>query len=126
MADKNKDNIPPNISPKKGKPKFSFYWIYAILAIVFIGIQIFNYSSPTKDITWNQLYEMLAKQDVEKIVMVNKEKAEVYIKKDRIAKDTAYKDFVKKNFSTSFGDNPQYFLQHRVGRKFQGFDERGA
>jgi cell division protease FtsH len=92
MADKNKnkDNLPPNFSsPKKGKPKFSFYWIYAVLAIIFIGIQIFNYSSPQKDITWNQLFEMLAKQDVEKIVVVNKEKAEVYIKKDRIAKDTA-------------------------------------
>jgi cell division protease FtsH len=111
MADKNKnkDNLPPNFSsPKKGKPKFSFYWIYAILAIVFIGIQIFNYSSPQKEITWNQLYEMLTKQDVEKIVVVNKEKAEIYIKKDRIGKDTAYKDFVKKNFPTSFGDNPQF------------------
>jgi len=111
MADKNKnkDNLPPNYSSqKKNKPKFSFYWIYAILAVVFIGIQVFNYNSPQKDITWNQLYEMLDKQDVEKIVVVNKEKAEVYIKKDRITKDTAYKDFVKKNFSTSFGDNPQF------------------
>jgi ATP-dependent metalloprotease FtsH len=111
MADKNKnkDNLPPNFSsPKKNKPKFSFYWIYAILAIIFIAIQVFNYNSPQKDITWNQLYTMLEKQDVEKIVVVNKEKAEIYIKKDRITKDTAYKDFVKKNFSTSFGDNPQF------------------
>ncbi|MGA3013977.1 MAG: ATP-dependent zinc metalloprotease FtsH [Bacteroidales bacterium] len=109
MADKNKDNLPPNLSsPKKNRPKFSFYWIYAILAVVFIAIQIFNYSSPEKETTWNQLYTMLEKQDVDKIVIVNKEKAEIYIKKDRIAKDTAYKDFVKKNFSTSFGDNPQF------------------
>ena len=111
MADKNKnkDNLPPNFPPKKNKPRFSFYWIYAVLAAVFIGIQIFNYTSPQKETTWNQLYEMLEKQDIEKIVIVNKEKAEIYIKKDRIAKDTAYKDFIKKSFSTSFGDNPQYF-----------------
>jgi cell division protease FtsH len=111
MADKekNKDSLPPNFSsPKKNKPKFSFYWIYGILAVVFIGIQVFNYNSPQKDVTWNQLYEMLEKQDVEKIVIVNKEKAEIFIKKDRITKDTAYKDFIKKNFSTSFGDNPQF------------------
>jgi cell division protease FtsH len=108
MADKNKDNLPPNFPPKKSKPRFSFYWIYAVLAAIFIGIQIFNYSSPQKETTWNQLFEMLEKQDVDKIVIVNKEKAEIYIKKDRIAKDTAYKDFVRKSFSTSFGDNPQF------------------
>ena len=50
---KNKGGFPPNLSPgKKGKPRFSFYWIYAILAIVFIAIQYFNYTSPVKEITW--------------------------------------------------------------------------
>jgi ATP-dependent metalloprotease FtsH len=114
MADKNKkqDPFPPNFnSPKKSRPKFSFYWIYAILAVIFIAIQIFNFSSPQKEINWSQLEVMLEKQDVEKIVVVNKEKAEVYIKKDRIQKDTAYKDFTKKSVTGSFGDNPQFTYQ---------------
>ena len=65
MADKKETN---NIIPPKGKrPKFSFYWIYAVLAIVFIGIQYFNYTSPIKEITWTKLEEILIKQDVEKI-----------------------------------------------------------
>jgi len=78
MAEQNNKN---KINPSRGKkPKFSFYWIYAILAIVFIGIQYFNYTNPVKEITWTRLEEMLVKQDVEKIVIVNKEKAEIYIR----------------------------------------------
>ena len=97
--------------PKKAKPKFSFYWIYAILALVFIGIQYFNYSSPTKETTWPKLEAMLEKQDVDKIVVINKEKAEIYIKKNKLQTDTAYKEFTKRSFGSSFGNNPQYFYQ---------------
>jgi len=34
MAEKENKPIPP----KRTKPKFSFYWIYALLAIVFIAL----------------------------------------------------------------------------------------
>lgn len=114
MAEKEnkKVNLPPNYSPpKKTRPKFSFYWIYAILALVFIGIQYFNYTNPTKETTWPDLENMLVKQDVEKIVVINKEKAEIYIKKNKLQTDTLYKDFTKRNFGSSFGTNPQYFYQ---------------
>ncbi|MBN1199112.1 MAG: ATP-dependent zinc metalloprotease FtsH, partial [Bacteroidales bacterium] len=116
MADKEKDTkkgggYPPNLTPvKKGKPKFSFYWIYAILAIIFIAIQYFNYTSPVKETTWPRLEEMLVKQDIEKIVVVNQEKAEIYIKKDRLETDTAYQAFNKKGFGSS-SQSPQFFYQ---------------
>ena len=108
MAEKGNSFIPP-----KGKrPKFSFYWIYAILAIVFIAIQYFNYSNPVKEASWNKLLVMLEKQDVERLVIVNKEKVEIYIKKDRLKSDTAYKDFgVKHGFGTSSGNGPEYTFQ---------------
>ena len=117
MAEKEKEQknkggfqSPPNL-PKKKSPRFSFYWIYAILAIVFIAIQYFNYTNPVKEISWPRLEEMLFNQDVEKIVVVNKEKAEVYIKKERILSDTAFREFNKKGFATSSSKNPQYFYQ---------------
>ncbi|MEI6899335.1 MAG: ATP-dependent zinc metalloprotease FtsH [Bacteroidota bacterium] len=113
MADKEKknDNLSPNFnSQKKGKPKFSFYWIYGILAVIFIAINYVNYNSPVKEITWGKLVIMLEKQDVEKVVVINREKAEIYIKKAKIQTDTSYKEFTKKSFS-SFGSNPQYFYQ---------------
>jgi len=108
MAEKGKSFIPP-----KGKrPKFSFYWIYAILAIVFIAIQYFNYSNPVKEISWTRLEEILIRQDIEKIVIVNKEKAEIYIKKEKLSSDTAYKEFSKRSFGTSSAANsPQFYYQ---------------
>ena len=107
MAEKGSSFIPP-----KGKrPKFNFYWIYAILAIGFIAIQYFNYSNPVEEITWTKLEEILTKQDVEKIVIVNKEKAEIYIKKEKLKSDTAYKKFTKRSFSTSSSESPEFTYQ---------------
>jgi cell division protease FtsH len=116
MAEKGKSFIPP-----KGKrPKFSFYWIYAILAIVFIAIQYFNYSNPVKEITWTKLEELLTKQDVDKIVIVNKEKAEIYIKKEKLKSDTAYKDFLKRSFGSSSSTSPEYTYQVGSEEIFHG------
>jgi cell division protease FtsH len=123
MADKeNKKNInPPNFNPqKKNKPKFSFYWIYGILALVFIGIQYFNYSNPVKETTWTRLETMLEKQDVDKIVIINREKAEIYIKKEKIQSDTTYKEFLKKSIGSSVGNNPHYFYQIGSEEIFNG------
>jgi len=78
---------------KSGFPKFSFYWIYAILAIAFFGLQYFNFKGEVKEIDWNTFQPMLERHDVEKIVVINKQNAEIYIKKDKLASvnDTLYK-----------------------------------
>jgi ATP-dependent metalloprotease FtsH len=105
MAEKENKPAPQ----KRNKPRFSFYWIYAVLAIVFIGLNYFNYTNPTKEIGWPKLEQILEKQHVDKIVIINKEKAEIYIKKDTLLADTAYKDFKKKTFGS--GESPQFFYQ---------------
>lgn len=116
MADKDnksQDNFRPNFIPPKGKkPRFSFYWVYGLLLVGFLALQIFNYNNPVKPIDYPKLEEMLVRQDVEKIVVVNKEKAEIYIKKDRIQNDTAYKQFNRKGLGSSFSsNNPQFSLE---------------
>jgi ATP-dependent metalloprotease FtsH len=96
---------------KKGKQKFNFYWIYGILTIGFIVLYILNYTNPVKEVSWPKLVDMLQQQDVEKIVIINKERAEIYIKKDKIKTDTAYKDFTKRSFNTGSEPTPQFFYQ---------------
>jgi cell division protease FtsH len=125
MAEKDnntKDSFKPNFTSSKGKkPKFSFYWIYGILLIGFIALQVFNYNSPVKSIDYTRLEEMLVKQDVEKIVVVNKEKAEIYIKKDKIQNDTAYRQFNKKGLGSAFNSgNPQYSYEINSVEIFNG------
>ena len=115
--DKQEKNTPPD---KKGlfnmqkKPKFSFYWIYAILAIIFIGLQLTNSSSfreEDKTVTWSQLSKMFIKNDIEKIVIVNKETAEIYIKNESVAKDTAYKNIKPEGFSSTFKGKTFYIYK---------------
>ena len=113
MAEKDnkpKDSFKPNFNPTKGKkPKFSFYWIYGVLLVGFLALQVFNYNNPVKSVDYTKFEEVLLKQDVEKIVVVNKERAEIYIKKDRLQSDTAYKQFNKKGLGSAFNSgNPQF------------------
>lgn len=113
MAEKNENKKPVNKSPLenltggKGKlPKFNFYWIYAILALIFLGIQFMDFGTQTKKTDWKDLQQMLKAKEVQKIVLVNKETAEIYIKADKL-KEEKYKDVAK---SSNFGQStPQFY-----------------
>jgi ATP-dependent metalloprotease FtsH len=79
-------------SPKK-KPGFNFYWVYAILAIVFISLQLFNWGGTAVEISQMRFEnEMLLvgeheQNDIEKIKIINQEIVEVFIKPDRLSKE---------------------------------------
>jgi len=74
----------PGNSPNRTKSpkfKFNFYWIYGILGVIFFGLYFANMGSSPKEIDWGQLKTLLQHQDVEKILLVNKEQAEIYIRR---------------------------------------------
>ncbi len=109
MTDK-KDNKKPNMPgmPSGGgsnKPKFNFYWIYGILLLVFIGLQFMYSGGNSKKTNWGELKQMLKDGDVQRIVLVNKEFAEIYIKPEKLGKGK-YKDL--KPTSNFGGEQPQF------------------
>ena len=78
-------------SPRKG-PKFSIYWIYAIIAVILLIAQ-FSHFTPDAMLTYEKEFKekMLVQGDVEKLDFVkNKDKVRVYLKPDSL-----YKDFYK-------------------------------
>jgi ATP-dependent metalloprotease FtsH len=100
--------------PGKKKPGFNFYWVYAILAIVFIGIQFLNWGGSAPEISQMRFEnEMLVLEDgstdIEKIRIVNQEIVEVFIKADRLHKEK-YEDA---NVRTGVGEGtvPNYTFQ---------------
>lgn len=98
-----------NNKPKSLKPKFSFYWIYALLAILIIGMQFMSWNSTTKEVGWGEVKRMLQSKHVSKVILVNKEFAEIYIKPDSL-KLPKYKDVKpSETFGTSSG--PQYIYK---------------
>ncbi|MCW3112269.1 MAG: hflB [Segetibacter sp.] len=89
---RNIPGIPPqNGDDKAGRkgPKFSIYWIYAIIAVVLIAANLFNMSPDairTTELDFRR--DMLSKGDVEKLDLIkNKELVRVYIKSESLGKD---------------------------------------
>lgn len=72
--------------PKNPKGKFNFYWVYGIIAVVFIALTFSNFGGSTDEIDWGRLKTMLQEQDIEKIIVVNQEEAEIFIKKEKLEK----------------------------------------
>lgn len=103
---KQKSKFQPSINFKKGKG-FNFYWIYAIIAIVFIGLQFMNFGGGAKEISWQRFVgEVLSNHDLDKLIVINKEYVEVFIKKDKILADR-YKDISSKGISSN-NSGPHY------------------
>ena len=76
-------------SPKKTPPRFSIYWVYAIIAVLLIGYQLMKVdSTDVTEITEQDFKEtMLLDHDVQKIDLVrNKELVRVYITPDSLRK----------------------------------------
>ena len=70
----------PNQKPN-GKRRFNLYWVYAILFAVLIGVNFFGRGSvtPQEDIDQGKLVEMLQKEEIAKIELINKEDAEIFL-----------------------------------------------
>ena len=83
MNDKNK-----NSTPNVPKFKFNMYWVYGAIFVVLIGVSFINDASfSTKKISTNRFFKILESNDVNKILIINKNIAEVYIKKEAEKKD---------------------------------------
>jgi cell division protease FtsH len=97
------------------KPKFNFYWIYGLLAVIFIAINFMNWGESAKQTDWKNLKEMLESGDVEKIVLVNKEYAEIYIRPEKLTEEK-YKDVQNES---AFGQRgAQYYYNVASPEKF--------
>jgi len=93
--------------PQLPKNSFNFYWIYGIILAIFIVVALFDFNSGTREITWQDFSVMLDSNDVEKLVVVNKEDAEVFIKQESLSKPL-YKNIAKKSVSSSRNIGPHY------------------
>ena len=84
----NQPNQPdqPNQKPR-GKRRFNFMWIYAILFAVLIGVNFFGRDAvtPKEEIDQGKLIEMLKDEEVGKIELVNREDAEVFLNQKGLA-----------------------------------------
>jgi len=97
VGDKKKNN--PSKLPKRNN-QYLIYGLFLILMFSFF----FNPFTERNEISWLEFeQEMLSQNEVDRIVVINKETAEVYIKKDLLSEDK-YKDLKSDS-------GPHYFIE---------------
>jgi AFG3 family protein len=92
-------------SPKG--PKFNAYWIYGIIAVIFIITQLyFTSSRGPVETNWSEVKSvMLENQDIERIVVVNEKEANIYLKKNSLHK---YEDRFSDQFTQPAEEGPHF------------------
>ena len=87
-------------------PKFNFYWIYGAIFMLFIAYQFFNSENLiSKNLSKNEFKTILIENDIDKIVIVNRDIANIYIKNEALEKEKH-----KKNKSSLYtGNSPMYY-----------------
>jgi AFG3 family protein len=135
MADDNNINESPDKKTDKGlKPKFNSNWIFAIVAVSILIFQVMYSGKSIQKATTGQLKEMIGRKDIEKIIVVNKEKAEIYLKKEA-AESGRYKDLPKggnglgfsapkPNYTITIGDLSKFETLLVDTQKSAGYDDK--
>ena len=108
FASNNKGNKPGG--PKKSK--FNFYWVYAIVFALFIGMQVFSAMSfRAKESNFQDFEQSLELGDVERVNIVNEKTIQVYIKEESLADSERYEEVRNSNLSKEINPGPHYVFE---------------
>ncbi len=135
MTENNANNQGAEKKPdKNSKPRFNTNWIFAILALSVILFQLLYGGKTVQKTTTSEIKEMIANRDIEKIVVVNKELAEIYLKKEAIESGRYPKlpkpgtgfgfTMAKPNFTYNLGDIANFEPFILDAQKTAGYTEK--
>ena len=107
MENNNNSN---NNSNKPAGPKFNSYWIYGIIALFLLALNFYSMAEGSHDqVERNKLGEMVVKQDIKKLIVVNEKRAYIYIKKEALEqKPDFYSDAAESSIG---GDRYHYWRE---------------
>jgi len=134
MAEDNNLNQGPDRKlDKNQKPKFNSNWIFAILAVSILVFQIMYGGRSVQKTTFNEIRDMIVNHDIDKIIVVNKEQAEIYLKKEALTSGRYPKldkggngiglSAPKANFSYNIGDLSDFTASIKEAQKNAGYQE---
>ena len=83
---------------KSSAPKFKGSWIYIGILALLLGTMIFSQGSSVKKIDMRRMESMLKAGDVERIVLINRNDVEIYLKEESL-ENKNYEDATKINSS---------------------------
>lgn len=96
------------------KPKFNYYWFYAIIAVILISLNLFNLTATTPELTISELTDLIKKGDVNKIIVISNGEqnkyAEIYIDPKKLVNEE-HKNVAQNSFGTG---NPGPHYKHKI------------
>ena len=134
MAENTNNNQAQDKKPdKNGKPRFNTNWIFAVLAASLILFSLFNNGKAVQQTTTSEIREMIKKHDIEKIIVVNKDQAEIYLKKEALESGrypklpkpgTGFGLLAPKpNFTITIGDLSSFISDFKEYQKSAGYND---
>ncbi|MCB0559490.1 MAG: ATP-dependent zinc metalloprotease FtsH [Phaeodactylibacter sp.] len=101
-----------NENGKPSGPKFNSYWIYGIIALFLLALNFYSMSEGTQEqVDRNRLGDMIVRQDVERLSVVNEKRAYIYIKPSALDER---KDYYSDASKSSFGGD-RYHYWREIG-----------
>lgn len=95
-------------APRRG-PRFNIYWVWGIIALILVSINIFNPFSPdAKRISYKDFQEMLVKEDVDKIIIINNKNIVRVLLKNAALQKPEYKDKLNKSWPAGSEKGPHF------------------
>jgi ATP-dependent metalloprotease FtsH len=89
----NKNQNKANGQGKGKTPPFNFYWIYGLLALLFIALQFYNWGGTAVEISQQRFEnQLLTSGDIKEIYIFNREIVEVHILPDRVERYDELRD----------------------------------
>jgi cell division protease FtsH len=82
--DDNDEPRAPRNDENDGMPKFSFMWIYILVGLALLGLQIAKFMGTTKKAEWSDFERWARRGHIDQLVVVNDKEAYIYIKKDSL------------------------------------------
>lgn len=104
-------NDQQNDKAQEKKPRFNPYWIYGLIVLAFIIINLIP-KEQGKPTNWNDVKKMVLQEEVSRMIVWNESEVEVFLTKEALDKEPHKK---LKNSSDMFGgDVPQYYFEVEI------------
>ena len=121
MDNKDKNKLKGNDKKDGGKPefsKFNSFWLYGLIAVVLIALNIYNFTgAKTDDISWPTFSEKLVNQEIKEVIIVNERIVNVYTKTEESKEEKPSFSQPRADFNFSITKNQNLWEQMEVIQK---------
>lgn len=108
----NQDPAKENKNDKNSKPRFNSNWVFLALVLAVFGSQLLFSGRGPKKAGQRDIEQMVTNHDIEKIVVVNEDRAEIYLNAEAI-KSGRYKDLPQQRNLGLQQQKPHFY--HQIG-----------